>query len=91
MADVDVMLLKAPQALAVPQVTDQLTPAFFGSLVAAAVSATAALVASEVGAPLSATEIAVMVTVAAADLVVSVMDVAVTVMVLPVGTVAGAV
>ena len=91
MADVDVMLLKAPQALALPQVTDQVTPAFLGSLVTVVVSATAVLVASEAGEPLSATEMAVIVMLAEADFVVSVTEAAVTVTVFPVGTVAGGV
>jgi hypothetical protein len=92
-ADVDVTLLNAPQAPAplLPQVTDQVTPAFLESLVTVAVSPAVAFVASDAGAPESATEIAVMVTTDDADLVVSVTDVAVTVTVLPVGTADGAV
>jgi hypothetical protein len=53
------MLLNVPQAPAtvLPQVTDQITPAFEASLVTVAVSAAVALVESEGGAPASETEI----------------------------------
>jgi hypothetical protein len=53
-----VALLKAPHPFALPQVTDQVTPAFLESLATAAVSAAVALVKSEVGAPVRVTEIA---------------------------------
>jgi hypothetical protein len=88
--------LKTPQAPALPQVTVQFTPWFCESLVTTAVSDAAVLVCSEVGgAGLKATEITgavvVIVIVADADFVGSVLEVAVTVTVLPVGTAAGAV
>jgi hypothetical protein len=88
--------LKVPQG-ALPQVTDQVTPAFLLSLLTTAVRPAVALVASEVGgAGLKATEIAggagaVIVIVAETVLVVSLTEVAVTVTVLEVGTAAGAV
>jgi hypothetical protein len=87
--------LNPPQAPMLPQVTDQVTPAFAESLLTTAVSDVVALVWSEEGGSgLKATEIgtaAVMVMVADADFVVSVTEVAVTVTVLPVGTADGAV
>ena len=88
---VAVALANAPQEPELPQVTDQVTPAFAESLVTVAVSAAVALVVSKAGAPESVTEIALMVMVAEADFVESVREVAVTVTVLPVGTAAGAV
>lgn len=90
MAEVLVVLLNAPQA-ELPQLTDQVTPAFAESLVTVAVSDAVAVVASEAGAPESVTEMALMVIVAEADLVGSVTEVAVTVTVLPVGIAVGAV
>jgi hypothetical protein len=56
-AEVLVVLLKTPQAPALPQVTDQVTPAFAESLETVAVRAAVALVGSEVGAPVSVTDI----------------------------------
>jgi hypothetical protein len=89
-AEVLVMLLKAPQAPALPQVTDQVTPAFAGSLLTVAVSGAAALVCSNGGAPARVTEISAILMIAEANLVGSVTEVAV--MVTPdLGTAAGAV
>jgi hypothetical protein len=91
-AVVAVMALNAPQAPALPHVTDHVTPLLAESFVTTAVSGVVALVSSEAGgAGLRATEIALMEMVAEADFVVSVTDVAVTVTVLPVGAAAGAV
>ena len=88
-----VVPLKAPQAPApvLPQLTDQVTPALAGSLLACAFSDAAALVSIDAGAPDRVTEIAVMVIVAEADLVGSVTEVAVTITVPPAGAAAGAV
>jgi hypothetical protein len=87
--------LKEPQG-ELPQVTDQVTPALLLSLLTTAVRLVVAPFVSDAGGlGLSATEIAgggrVMVTVAEADLVVSVTEVAVIVTVFAEGTVAGAV
>jgi hypothetical protein len=90
-AEVAVMLLNVPQASVVPQVTDQVTPAFAESLVTVAVRAAVALLTSDAGMVPRVTEMALMVMVAEADLVESVTEVAVTVTVLPVGIAAGAV
>jgi hypothetical protein len=91
-----VVLLKAPQAPAVllPQATDQVTPAFFESFVTVAVSEAVPLIRSEAGSPAIATVMpgaAVIVMLAVADFVVSVTEVAVMLIVPPVGTEAGAV
>jgi hypothetical protein len=86
--------LKEPQAPALPQVTDQVTPPFLLSLLTMAVRLLVAPLMSDVGgAGLKDTVSAgvVMVMVAVAVLVVSVTEVAVTVTVLPAGIAAGAV
>lgn len=59
MAVVAVVLLTVPHAPVpvLPQVTDQVTPAFAESLVTVAVSDAAALVKSDAGAPARATDI----------------------------------
>ena len=86
--------LKEPHPPEVPQVTDQVTPAFLLSLLTTAMRLLVAPTIREVGGVgLSATETpgAVMVMVAEAALVVSVTEVAVTVTVPEVGMAEGAV
>src|ERR1700722_6164446 len=87
----DLATLKAPP-LALPQVAVQVTPALAESLVTKAVKAAPVETCREVGPGPSVTAmIGTIVMVADADFVLSVREVAVTVTVLPVGSVAGAV
>lgn len=88
---VALLMVPHPPAALLRQLTDQVTPEFVVSLLTFAVSAAVPLVTSVVGTPLSATEISIILIVAEGDASGAVTDVAITVTVWPIGTVAGAV